>query len=134
VTHHPNGRWEARLGVPGSRHIYLGLFTDESEAARAYDRALVRLRGPSAATNFSIGDYGAEMREFEHAAQEAVAEQAQEAPALPAAAAAESGGLSAPLWLFEGAHAAHALLSAPALSMLALACFVRRRLPEVAIV
>ena len=24
VTHHPNGRWEARLGVPGSRHIYLG--------------------------------------------------------------------------------------------------------------
>jgi hypothetical protein len=110
VTHHPNGRWEARLGVPGSRHIYLGLFTDESEAARAYDRALVRLRGPSAATNFSIGDYGAEMREYDQAAQEAVTAEAVTAmPALPAAAAAESGGLSAPLWLFEGAQAAHTI-------------------------
>ncbi len=26
VTHHPSGRWEARIGVPGSKHIYLGLF------------------------------------------------------------------------------------------------------------
>ena len=42
VTHHPNGRWEARIGMPGSKHIYLGLFDDEASAARAYDRALVR--------------------------------------------------------------------------------------------
>lgn len=36
------GRWESRIGVPGSKHIYLGLFGDEKDAARAYDRSLVR--------------------------------------------------------------------------------------------
>ncbi|KAK3274119.1 hypothetical protein CYMTET_17684 [Cymbomonas tetramitiformis] len=61
VTHHPNGRWEARIGMPGSKHIYLGLFNDEEDAARAYDRALVRLRGTSAATNFALSDYKEEL-------------------------------------------------------------------------
>ena len=37
------GRWEARIGIPGSKHIYLGLFNEEREAARMYDAALVRL-------------------------------------------------------------------------------------------
>ncbi|KAK2077506.1 hypothetical protein QBZ16_004351 [Prototheca wickerhamii] len=64
VTHHPSGRWEARIGVPGSKHIYLGLFVEEREAARAYDRALVRLRGRSAATNFSLTDYKSEMADY----------------------------------------------------------------------
>jgi hypothetical protein len=27
--------------MPGSKHIYLGLYNEESAAARAYDRALV---------------------------------------------------------------------------------------------
>ncbi len=36
------GRWEARIGIPGSKHIYLGLFNEEREAARMYDAALVR--------------------------------------------------------------------------------------------
>jgi hypothetical protein len=29
-------------GIPGSRHIYLGLYSEERDAARAYDTALVR--------------------------------------------------------------------------------------------
>eukprot|EP00854_Cymbomonas_tetramitiformis_P006724 gene6724-8046_t len=45
----------------GSKHIYLGLFNDEEDAARAYDRALVRLRGTSAATNFALSDYKEEL-------------------------------------------------------------------------
>ena len=65
MTRHPNGRWEARLGVPGSRHIYLGLYEVEEEAARAYDRALVRLRGPASATNFSLSDYGDALQEYQ---------------------------------------------------------------------
>lgn len=35
------GRWEARIGIPSSKHIYLGLHCDEDTAARAYDSALV---------------------------------------------------------------------------------------------
>lgn len=65
VTHHPNGRWEARLGVPGQRHVYLGLFPNEDAAARAYDRALVRLRGVGAATNFPLSEYATELAAYE---------------------------------------------------------------------
>jgi len=66
VTRHPgqNGRWEARIGTPGSKHVYLGLYADEAEAAKAYDRALVKRRGPQAATNFSISEYKAELKEY----------------------------------------------------------------------
>jgi hypothetical protein len=54
----PNSdRWEARVGVPGSNHIYLGLWEKEEDAAKAYDRAIVRLRGPSATTNFALSFY-----------------------------------------------------------------------------
>jgi len=64
VTHHPNGRWEARIGMPGSKHIYLGLFNEEQMAAQAYDRALVKLRGPAAATNFALSEYKPELQEY----------------------------------------------------------------------
>jgi hypothetical protein len=64
VTKHPSERWEARIGVPGSKHIYLGLYGDEKEAAKAYDQALVRLRGRNAATNFALSDYAAEMADY----------------------------------------------------------------------
>ena len=57
VTLHPTGRWEARIGLPGGqKHVYLGLFETEVEAARAYDVKLVELRGPSMATNFAISN------------------------------------------------------------------------------
>eukprot|EP01025_Chloroclados_australasicus_P035126 TRINITY_DN35860_c1_g4_i1.p1 TRINITY_DN35860_c1_g4~~TRINITY_DN35860_c1_g4_i1.p1 ORF type:complete len:268 (-),score=44.96 TRINITY_DN35860_c1_g4_i1:312-1064(-) len=64
VTYHPSGRWESRIGIPGSKHIYLGLYEDESEAAKAYDRSLVRLRGSSAATNFALSEYRNELAEY----------------------------------------------------------------------
>ena len=63
-------RWEARIGIPGSKHIYLGLFHLEKEAAQAYDRALVRLRGTAAATNFALSDYRPDLAEY-HKMQQA---------------------------------------------------------------
>lgn len=36
----------------------------EADAARAYDRALVRLRGRGAATNFALSDYRTEMADY----------------------------------------------------------------------
>lgn len=64
MTAHPSGRWESRIGIPGSKHIYLGLFEDEPSAARAYDAALVRIRGTGAATNFALADYRLELAEY----------------------------------------------------------------------
>lgn len=61
---------ESRIGIPGSKHIYLGLFDDEPSAARAYDGALVRIRGGAAATNFSLGEYRKELAEY-HEMQQA---------------------------------------------------------------
>lgn len=55
------GRWEVRIGLPGGRHVYLGLYPTEPEAARVYDRALVLLSGPAAATNFPASNYSYEM-------------------------------------------------------------------------
>lgn len=45
------------------QHIYLGLFDQEGDAAKAYDRALVRLRGTNAATNNSLSEYKKELHE-----------------------------------------------------------------------
>lgn len=44
--------------------MYLGLHSTEPEAARVYDRALVLLAGPAAATNFPTSNYAAEMDLF----------------------------------------------------------------------
>ena len=44
--------------------MYLGLFSMETEAAQAYDRALVRLRGTAAATNFALSDYRADLAAY----------------------------------------------------------------------
>ena len=46
TRHHHQGRWEARIGrVEGSKYIYLGTFSSETEAAKACDRAATKYRG-----------------------------------------------------------------------------------------
>ena len=94
VTRHPgqNGRWEARIGTPGSKHVYLGLYTDEAEAAKAYDRALVKQRGPQAATNFSMSEYKAELREYHVRQQRELKLKAQKESKKAAARAKGKGG------------------------------------------
>jgi len=57
VTRHANSKFEARLGVPRSHHMYLGLFDSAEKAAVAYDNALVRVRGRKASTNFPLYNY-----------------------------------------------------------------------------
>jgi hypothetical protein len=49
--HKSAGKWCAAIHFEG-KHIHLGLFTDEVEAARAYDRKAVELFGEFARLNF----------------------------------------------------------------------------------
>jgi len=67
------GRWEVRIGLKGSKHVYLGLHTSEVDAAKVYDRALVLLTGQAAATNFPSMQYSAELAEYEECAPAPVA-------------------------------------------------------------
>lgn len=59
------GRWEVRIGLKGSKHVYLGLHSSEVDAAKVYDRALVLLTGQAAATNFPSMHYTTELAEHE---------------------------------------------------------------------
>lgn len=43
VTAHPSGRWESRIGVPGSKHIYLGLFEQEQASGGSDQLKLLEL-------------------------------------------------------------------------------------------
>jgi hypothetical protein len=54
--HKQHNKWMAYIKVE-SKGIYLGLFTVEEDAARAYDRAAIKYHGIYANLNFPIEDY-----------------------------------------------------------------------------
>lgn len=57
VIWNPNARkWHARIRI-GGKNEYLGLYTGEHEAARAFDRAALRHRGLCTKINFTLSDY-----------------------------------------------------------------------------
>lgn len=61
VTHHcRTGRWEAHIWEDG-KQIYLGGFSEELQAAMAYDLAAIRFRGVDALTNFDKVNYEMEL-------------------------------------------------------------------------
>lgn len=51
------GKWRAQVWK-GSEVHHLGYFEHEEDAARAYDEAALRIRGPDAPINFSRSEYG----------------------------------------------------------------------------
>ena len=52
----------------GNEVLHIGYFDDEKVAARAFDRSVLKLRGPSATTNFPASEYGAHPAAHEGAA------------------------------------------------------------------
>ncbi|KAK1396356.1 Ethylene-responsive transcription factor RAP2-7 [Heracleum sosnowskyi] len=56
------GRWESHIWDCG-RQVYLGGFDTAHAAARAYDRAAVKFRGPDADINFTASDYADDLKQ-----------------------------------------------------------------------
>ncbi len=49
-------KWQSVLNVSGS-HVHLGTFNSEEEAATAFDKAAVIVRGERARINFPLSNY-----------------------------------------------------------------------------
>ena len=54
IWHKSNSKWETRIYENGKQR-FLGYFTSEEEAARAYDSHALRLHGAAAKLNFPEG-------------------------------------------------------------------------------
>ena len=61
-------RWEASLWLNG-RQLYLGGFTSEEDAAKAYDLVALSCKGLHVATNFDQSTYSAELVELGQSSQ-----------------------------------------------------------------
>ena len=66
VTHSAkDGAWEARYQTQDKKAVVsLGFFAEEVDAAREFDRAMVRQHGTKATVNFQHADYQEELLAF----------------------------------------------------------------------
>jgi hypothetical protein len=62
-VHRYTGRWEAHIWEKGKQQ-YLGSFSEEERAARAYDRAAIKLKQEKAMLNFPLKDYEHELEKL----------------------------------------------------------------------
>ncbi|KAI8560377.1 hypothetical protein RHMOL_Rhmol04G0251100 [Rhododendron molle] len=63
------GRWESHIWDCG-KQVYLGGFDTAHAAARVYDRAAIKFRGPDADINFNISDYDEDFKQMENLTKE----------------------------------------------------------------
>uniref|UniRef100_A0A7N0UK64 AP2/ERF domain-containing protein n=2 Tax=Kalanchoe fedtschenkoi TaxID=63787 RepID=A0A7N0UK64_KALFE len=63
------GRWESHIWDCG-KQVYLGGFDTAHAAARAYDRAAIKFRGPDADINFSFSDYEEDLKQTKNLSKE----------------------------------------------------------------
>nr|GEW62983.1 floral homeotic protein APETALA 2-like isoform X1 [Tanacetum cinerariifolium] len=63
------GRWESHIWDCG-KQLYLGGFDTSHDAARAYDRAAIKFRGPDADINFDAKEYEEDMEQVKNLSKE----------------------------------------------------------------